>query len=160
MITEPSILGSTIGWFFPSSIHGYYKLPSECLDFVIRKIGSRAREFAKKEGYAPCLFIDGADLLNKRLFIKLVDVAKGYANEGGLRIIFGCSEGHIIPIIHAATSSNSRCQILEVLDLEESDALQLEGGEGIRGKTDTKDWYQNALLGTRRRIVQKASADL
>ena len=89
---------------------------------MINKLAQRSKVFKNKTGRPPCLFIDGVDLLPKEgheaTFLKLVDMAKQYAEEGNLCIVFGCSEGHIIHLINAdVTSSDSRGRILEILDL-------------------------------------------
>lgn len=121
-------MSSLLGKYFPS-FSGYFHLPHdyvECMEYVIGLLGERAKIFIKKNGRRPSLFIDGADLLAKhdgKAFIKLLDLAKGFANEGSLRIIFGCSEGNVIPLINN-TSSSSRCEVMEILDVAESQAVR------------------------------------
>ena len=50
---------------------------------------------------------------NREAFIKLVELAKLLANDGNLRIVFGCSEGHVMPLVHS-TSSKTRVKVMEV----------------------------------------------
>ena len=63
--------------------------------------------FKEKHRRYPCLFIDGVDLLamhNREAFIKLVELAKLLANDGNLHIVFGCSEGRFMPLVHSTSS--------------------------------------------------------
>ena len=125
MRMEPTMVDVLLGRFFPPSISGFFTLPANYLDklmYVIDMLAERSEVFENKTGRPPCLFIDSIDLLpkhgHKDEFVKLVDIAKHCAEEGNLRIVFGCSEGHIIPLIDSdGTSSKSRVEILEILDL-------------------------------------------
>ena len=124
MRMKPTAIDVLLGKYF-SSTSGFFTLPANYLGkltYVINKLAERSEVFKNKTGRPPCLFIDGVDLLSKHghkdEFVKLVDIAKHCAEEGNLRIVFGCSEGHIIPVINADnTSSKSRVEILEILDL-------------------------------------------
>ena len=111
--------------FLQAQVDFLHFLPTTSIKFciyVIIKLAERSKVFKDKTGRPPSLFIDGVDLLPKEgheaAFHKLVNIAKQCAEEGNLRIVFGCSEGHIIPLIDAdVTSSDSRGRILEILDL-------------------------------------------
>ena len=124
MRIEPTAMDVLLGRFF-SSTSGFYTLPADYIDrmtYVIERLAERSEVFKDKMKRSPCLFIDGVDLLPKHgheaAFVKLVDIAKQCAEEGNLRIVFGCSEGHIIPLVNAnPTSSKSQGEILEILDL-------------------------------------------
>ena len=121
MRINPTFTSVLLGKLFPSYC-GYFKLPADYIDkvsFVIRKLAERGEVFKRKTGRPPCLFIDAVDLLAKDhhdSFIKLVNLAKSHAEAGDLRIVFGCSEGHIVPLINS-TSSKSRGEVLKILDL-------------------------------------------
>ena len=107
----------------------YLGLPEDrtkALVFVLNKVAERSKKFIFKKTtkYLPCFVIDGSDLLAKedeRSFIKLVDLAKRLANENRLRIIFVSSEGHVLSLLES-TSSNSRAEVVEVLDLSSEKA--------------------------------------
>ncbi|XP_019852082.1 PREDICTED: uncharacterized protein LOC109581991 [Amphimedon queenslandica] len=132
---EPTLLSVVLSKFFPSS-PGYYPLPSDFIDSmvsVIRILAQRAAVFKEKHGRSPCLFIDAVDLLakdNHAAFVKLVEIAKKLANDGNLRIIFGCSEGHVMPLVHG-TSSKTRVHVMEVLDIPEEKAVDYLMDKGL-----------------------------
>ena len=132
---EPTFWSLVLGRIFPSSL-GYYPLPSDyikSLEVVIKSLAKRAAVFKEKHGRSPCLFIDGVDLLakhNHEAFIELVEIAKSHANDGNLRIVFGCSEGHVMPLIRS-TSSKTRVKVMEVLDLPEDKAVGYLTDKGL-----------------------------
>ena len=124
---KPTFWSIVLGRIFSSSL-GYYPLPSDFIQsmvVVIHILAERAAVFKEKHGRSPCLFIDGVDVLarhNREAFMKLVDIAKLHANIGNLRIVFGCSEGHVMPLVRS-TSCKTRVKVMEVLDLPEDKAV-------------------------------------
>ena len=111
--------------FSNDHIH-HYKLKGvdvfeDILD-IITILSKQAQLFTIKYNQMPCLFIDNTDLFAKDYpsqFPKLVSLAKEYANEGILRIVFVSSEGHILPLLRSTSAFSRSAVIFEILDIDD-----------------------------------------
>ena len=106
------------------------------LSQVLDIIGKRAERMKKTKNLKspPCFVIDGVELVAKydaKLFETIVDRAKFWANKNGLRIVLVSSEGHVMPLIENTSSSSRAAEVIEVLDLEEAEAVQYLYKNGI-----------------------------
>ncbi len=109
----------------------YYRLPEkhvEAVSYVLDVVGERAKYMMKKKQLKmlPCFVIDGVDLVAKaepEVFQAIVDRAKYWANLGALKIVLVSSEGHVMPLIEGTSASNRSARIVEVLDIDDSKAV-------------------------------------
>ena len=79
----------------------------------------------------PVLFIDGVDILAKqkdpadqKLYTNLVDWAKKCANEDSLRIVFVCSDSHVLALDQQSFKSRLD-DLIEIDDVDETEAMEL-----------------------------------
>ena len=108
----------------------YHKIPQDsfqALNYVISTIQKSAKVFKKAYGYAPTLFIDGADLLakNDEKFTRhLISHAKILSNEKILRIVLISSEGSVIPLLGDSSHMNRSAKLMEVGDISDEEAIK------------------------------------
>ena len=131
-------------------------LPSDrklALHLVLDILHSRA----KKCGIPTRLFIDGADFIAKyqpELYVSLLDHAKVYANSKDITIILVSSEGNVMPLIEKASSSSRKAEIVEVGDIDVSDAEEYLLKNGIASSKLRKDIVE--LVGGRLWLLRVA----
>ena len=108
----------------------YHKIPQDsfqALNYVISTIQKSAKVFKKAYGYAPTLFIDGADLLAKndeKIMKHLISHAKILSNEKILRIVLISSEGSVVPLLGDSSHMNRSAKLMEVGDISDKEAMK------------------------------------
>ena len=116
-------------------------LPSNrklALQIVLDILQSRA----KKCGIHTRLFIDGADFIAKyqpELYVSLMDHAKVFANSKNITIILVSSEGDVMPLVEKSSSSSRKAEIVEVGDIDLSNADEYLEKNGIGSSKLRKD---------------------
>ena len=117
----------------------YYKLPDNGIgpnatSFVLETLAERAEAYSKKYRHIPCLFIDGVDLLAKDdsdAFLRLIKMAKVYANNCILQIVFVSSEGEIMRLMEKTSSSTRATYVVEVVDVSPQDSKTFLCDQGM-----------------------------
>lgn len=122
----------------------YHTLPKdqeEATHYVINTLAETSKKFKKKYERVPCLVIDGVDKLakkNENSFIQLVDLAKLYANDRKLYLVLVSSEGNIMPLINKTSARTRMAKVVEILDIDDDDAVQYLSARGFSEDTAEK----------------------
>lgn len=127
---EPSWFDVAISKLFPAW-KTHLTLPSndkDALALVLPVIAEGGREYKNnhKHKHIPVLFIDGVDILAKQdeiLYQNLVDWAKKCANEDSLRIVFVCSDSHVL-VLDQQSFKSRLDTLIEIGDVDENQAIK------------------------------------
>ena len=135
-ITPSSIFDLVLG-YFSSDYFMYYQLAEKqevAIRTIFKVLEKAARQYKRNHGKIPTLFIDSADVLAKRkedLFVQLVYEAKVLANAEILTVVFVSSEGSILPVVQRLSEVSRSSKVLEVADIEDSDAVNFLMRNGL-----------------------------
>ena len=127
---EPSLWSVAIAKMFPTW-KTHFTLPSndkDALALVLPAIAEGGREYKNKHklNHIPVLFIDGVDILakqDKMLYLNLVDWAKKCANEDSLRIVFVCSDSHVL-VLDQQSFKSRLDTLIEIGDVGKNKAIE------------------------------------
>ena len=127
---EPSWYDAVVSKLF-TSMRTSLTLPykdEDALASVLPIIAKGGKEYKKKHGRIPVLFIDGADILAKQkdrsLYTNLVHWAKKCANEDSLQIVLVSSDSHVLALDQQSFKSRL-ADLIEVNDINREQAVQL-----------------------------------
>ena len=93
-----------------------------------------AKAYKTKHGRPAVLVLDAADFIAKEdppLFMKLLEFAKAASDAGTLRVVFGSSEGHVLPLLEKVSARSRALEPYEIGDLSDADAVEFVVKRGV-----------------------------
>ena len=93
-----------------------------------------AKAYKTKHGRPAVLVLDAADFIAKAdppLFMKLLEFAKAASDAGTLRVVFGSSEGHVLPLLEKVSARSRALKPYEIGDLSDADAVKFVVKRGV-----------------------------
>ena len=93
-----------------------------------------AEAYKTKHGRPAVLVLDSADRIAKAdppLFMELLEFAKDASDAGTLRVVFGSSEGHVLPLLEKVSARSRALEPYEIGDLSDADAVEFVIKRGV-----------------------------
>ena len=137
MKIEPSGVIDLVLGYISNNYKLHHELPEdkdERLSVIMNVLQKAAKVFQARYKKIPVLFIDGIDVLAKKdeeLVTCILSHAKYLANQNILKIVLISSEGSVMQIIRRFSGANRAPKIFEVVDVDDSRAIEFLNGNGL-----------------------------